>query len=68
VKTRRKKVVAFLHEYYLKKFGCTLRGTFSSAVDPAGDKIYVTWNNSRGTKVWDSCVLTVIHLPESERK
>jgi hypothetical protein len=68
VQSRTKKVVAFLHSYYLQKFGCTLKGTFSSAVDPAGDKIYVTWNNSRGTKVWDSCVLTVIHLPESERK
>lgn len=66
-KTKRKKVIAFLHSFYSEKFGCTLKGTFSSAVDPAGDKLYVTWNNSRGTKVWDSCVLTVIHIPASER-
>ena len=33
-----------------------------------GDKLYITWNNSRGSKVWDSCVLTVVHVPASERK
>jgi len=67
VKTGRKKVLAFLHPYCQDEFGATLKGTFSSAVDAAGDKLYVTWNNSRGTRVWDSCVLTVIHIPASER-
>ena len=66
-KTHAKKVIAFLGEYYQQKFGCTLRGTFSSAVDPAGDKLYITWNNSRGSKVWDSAVLTVVHIPAAER-
>ncbi len=68
VKTRTRKVVAFLGPYYIEKFGSTLKGTYSTAVDPAGDKVYVTWNNSRGTKVWDSCVITVIHISESERQ
>ncbi|MEA3210071.1 MAG: hypothetical protein QOE70_3128 [Chthoniobacter sp.] len=68
VKTRKKKVIAFLHPFFAEKYGCTLKGTFSSAVDPAGDKLFITWNNSRGSRVWDSCVLTVIHIPESERK
>jgi len=68
VRTRRKKVIAFLHPFYQRQYGCTLRGTFSLAVDPAGDALYVTWNNSRVGKAWDSCVLTVIHLPEDERK
>ena len=68
VKTRTKKVIAFLHPFCAERYGCTLRGTFSSAIDPAGDKLYITWNNSRGTKAWDSCVLTVIHIPESERR
>jgi len=67
VKTRKKKVIAFLHPFCAEKYGCTLKGTFSSAVDPAGDKLYVTWNNSRGSKVWDSCLLSVIHIPASER-
>jgi hypothetical protein len=68
VKTRKKKVIAFLHPLTAERFGSTLKGTFSSAVDPAGDKLYVTWNNSRGSKVWDSCVLTVIHIPKQERQ
>ena len=65
--TQRRKVIAFLHPFYEEKYGCTLKGTFSSAVDARGDKLYITWNSSRGTKVWDSCWLTVIHIPESER-
>lgn len=66
-KKRQKKVIAFLGDYYQQKFGCTLKGTFSSALAPAGDKLYINWNNSRGSKAWDSCVLTVIHIPASER-
>jgi hypothetical protein len=67
VKSKTKKVIAFVHPFYKDKFGCTLQGTFSSAVDPKGDKLYVTWNVSRAAKVWDCCALTVIHIPESER-
>lgn len=68
LKTRVKKVIAFLHPFVEKEFGCTLRGTFSSAVDPAGDKLYITWNNSRGGRAWDSCLLTVLHIPAAERQ
>jgi|SRR5262245_7850087 len=68
VKTKSKKVIAFLHPLYKEKYGCTLQGTFSCAVDPKGDKLYVTWNVSRGGKVWDCCALSVIHIPETERK
>ncbi len=66
-KTKQKKVIAFLHPYIKDKYGATLVGTFSSAVDPKGDKLYVTWNVNRGGKAWDCCALTVIHIPESER-
>lgn len=65
-KTR--KVIAFLHPFYADAIGCTLKGTYSTAVDPAGDKLYITWNANRGhPKSWDTCALTVIHIPESER-
>ena len=30
--------------------------------------LFITWNSSRGTRSWDCCALTVIHVPESERK
>ncbi len=68
VKTRQKKVIAFLHPFYQDRYGCALKGTYSAAVDPKGDKLYVTWNASRGSKAWDCCALTVVHIPESERK
>jgi len=66
--TKTRKVIAFLHPFTKEKYGATLVGTFSSAIDPQGDKLYVTWNVSRtGGKAWDSCALTVIHIPASER-
>ena len=74
VETGRKKVIAFLHPFYKQKYGYTPLGTFGSAVDPAGDKLYVTWNGNRGGQdkrgrtPFDTCALTVIHIPESERK
>ena len=68
MKTRQKKVIAFLHPFYKEKYGCTLTGTYSTAVDPKGDKLYITWNANRGSgKTWDCCALTVIHIPQSER-
>jgi hypothetical protein len=65
--TKRKKVIAFLHPFCQENYGCTLKGTFSSAADPAGDKVYITWNASRGSKAWDCCMLTVVHVPAGER-
>jgi hypothetical protein len=43
------------------------KGMYATAVDPAGDKLYVTFNVSRGTRAWDCCGLAVIHIPASER-
>lgn len=67
-KTRQRKVIAFLHPYFKDQIGATPVGTYSCAVDPAGDKLYITWNVNRGSRAWDCCALTVIHIPESERK
>jgi len=65
--TRRKKVICFLASFYQDKYGVALKGTYSTAVDPKGEKLYVTWNAGRGTRAWDCCAITVIHIPESER-
>jgi len=66
-RTKQRKVIAFLHPFYQQKYGVTLKGTYSAAVDPKGDKLYITWNASRGSRAWDCCALTVIHIPPSER-
>jgi hypothetical protein len=70
VKTKTRKVLAFLHPYYVEKYGYTPDGTFSTAVDPKGEKLYITWNGMRKgqPRFWESCALMVVHLPESERR
>ena len=72
VETEKKKVIAFLHPFLEKRYGYIPIGTFSTAIDQAGDKLYITWNGNlggakRGRLTWDACALTVIHIPESER-
>ena len=72
VRTRRRKIIAFLHPLLSQKFGFIPLGTFSSAVDPTGHRLYITWNGNTGGKrgrrlTWDACALTVVHVPESER-
>lgn len=67
VKTKQRKVIAFLHPFYREKYGCTPVGTFSSAIDEKGETLYVTWNVNRSGKAWDCVALTAIHIPASER-
>ena len=67
IKTGTKKVLAFLDPYYQKKYGLQPKGTYSTDISESGDKLYITWNVSRGTRAWDSCALSVVHIPESER-
>lgn len=67
IKKRTKKVIAFVHPFYQDKYGFTLKGTYSTALSDAGDQLFITWNVSRGTRAWDCCGLSVIHIPESER-
>jgi hypothetical protein len=71
-KTGKKKVICFLFPF-TKQFGYTPIGTFGSAISPDGSKLYVTWNGSRagpdrrGRYDFDTCAMTVIHIPASER-
>jgi hypothetical protein len=66
-KTRRAKVVAFLHPFYHEKYGLVPKGTYGLACDATGERLYITWNVSRGSRAWDCCGLTVLHIPASER-
>ncbi|HQL72782.1 MAG TPA: hypothetical protein PLD58_06345, partial [Phycisphaerae bacterium] len=67
LKLKRAKVLAFLHPFYQERYGATLKGTFSAALDATGERYFTTWNTSRGSKAWDCCTLTVVHIPRSER-
>jgi len=68
LETNRRKVMAFLEPFYREKYGYTPIGSFSSAVDPQGDRLYVTWHGRRRDKGWDTCALTAIRIPEDERQ
>lgn len=68
VKTGKRKVIAFLHPFYRNTYGFTTMGSFSSAISPAGDTLYISWHGSRsGTKL-NTCALTAVHIPASERQ
>jgi hypothetical protein len=71
-KLRTRKVIAFLHPFYLKKLRYISLGTFGSALSPDGRTLYVTWNGNRGGLKrrrygFDTCAMTAIHIPASER-
>ena len=74
VKTRQKKVIAFLYPFYERRYGYVPLGTFGSAIDEKGEKLYVTFNGNRGGPdqrgrlPFDTCALCVVHVPESERR
>jgi hypothetical protein len=67
-KNKTRKVLAFLHPYYKDKYGVAPVGTYSYALSDKGDALFVTWNANRGAaKAWDTCALSVIHIPPTER-
>lgn len=63
----KKKVLAFLEPFFTNEYGMTLKGTYGTALSDDGSQLFVTWNVSRGSRAWDCCGLTVIHIPDSER-
>ncbi len=67
VKTRKRKVIAFLHPFIRGKYGCTPVGTFGAALDDKGETLAVVWNVNRSGRAWDCTALSVIHIPAAER-
>ena len=68
MKTRQKKVIAFLAAFYKSKYGCTPVGTYSTAIDDQGGTLYVTFNVNRAGKAWDCVAIAAIHIPKAERR
>lgn len=74
LKTKTKKVIAFLYAPIHAKAGFVPIGTFSTAVSPDGARVYVTWNGATQIpsplpkKVpFEVCAFSVVHIPASER-
>lgn len=70
VKTGKRKVLAFLHATFKRTCKYHLDGCFCSVLDPKGDKLYISWDGWREgqPRGMESGVLTVVEIPESERK
>lgn len=68
-----KKVIAFLHPFYHKKYGFVPIGTYGSAINESGDTLYITWNGNRGGPdgrgrfPFNTCAMTAIRIPQAER-
>jgi hypothetical protein len=69
LKTKTRKVIAFLAPFYTAKYSYTPDGTYSTVLSDDGAILFNTWNGNRvGTKGYgDVVALTAIHLPASER-
>jgi hypothetical protein len=69
VQTGKKKVIAFLHGLFWDKYGYALDGSFGSALDEKGERLFVSWDGWRKgqPRGWESCAITVIHIPAAER-
>ena len=71
LKAHHKKVIAFLRPYFEKEAGYVCDGTFSMRLSEDDSLLFTTWMGKRvGIKAadFDVCALSVIHIPESERK
>lgn len=68
VQTRTLKALAFLHPTLAETAGYVPDGTYSCLADPKGEALYITWNGWRkGMTRWETCALTILRIPESER-
>lgn len=70
LRTGKKKVLAFLHALFWEKYGYALDGSFGSALDEKGERLFISWDGWRKgqPRGWESCSITVVHIPESERR
>jgi hypothetical protein len=69
LKTKKKKVLGFLHALFWEKYGYALDGSFGSALDEKGERLFISWDGWRKgqPRGWESCSITVLHIPASER-
>ena len=69
---KQRKVIAFLHPYYQKKYGYVFGGSFALARNGDGSRIFITWNGKfrKGDDTSQSFgdpSLMLVDIPPSER-
>lgn len=69
IATGKRKVLAFLQQALLERFKLQVGGTYNVQIDPAGERLFFTFNaapaGARGT-FGQPCVV-VLHVPKAER-
>ncbi len=75
--TGTKKALAFLHPYFFDKYGYTVGGTFSIALDEAGERLFILMNGAfvdpeeqaklETPDVFGQASVLLVHIPASER-
>ncbi len=73
LKTKRRKVIGFFHPALFDATGYTCMGSYGLAVSPDGSTVYITWNGNQGGPQrnrlrFNTCALTVVRIPSSERQ
>ena len=69
LKTKQRKVIAFLHQHFWDKYGYAVDGSFGNALDEKGERLFISWDGWRKgqPRGWESASITVVHIPASER-
>lgn len=69
VQTGQRKVLGFLHDHFWEKYGYALDGSFSSALDEKGERLFISWDGWRKgqPRGWETAAITVVHIPAGER-
>ncbi len=69
LRSGQRKVLCFLHEHFWEKYGYALDGSFGSALDEKGERLFISWDGWRRgqPRGWETCALTVVHIPPEER-
>ena len=69
VRTKKRKVIAFLGDFFFENYGYAMEGSFGNALDEKGETFFVSWDGWRKGQPRgnESAALAVIHIPASER-
>jgi len=70
VRTKQRKVLAFLNEYMRQKKGYNLGGTYGLALSADGSMLFANWNGGpvdKKSNDFGLCSAMVLHIPASER-
>lgn len=69
IASRQRKVLAFLKEPLAEKLKYQIGGTYNLQIDPAGERLFFTFNGATGNSrsLFGQPSVVVVHIPKAER-